>query len=154
MPPVTMRSAPTSTAGPGRSPKTSTASVTAKSGATPNATDAREAPASRIATVMKRFERPGAIAPASRNGSEAVERDAALDRRGHAQDGERRDLHEERADGSRNERRDERKADGDGHRAEERGRDEREEDGVHVRRVRARGGAARTRPPARRARSR
>ena len=43
--------------------------MTAKSGATPKATDAREAPASRIATVMKRFESPGAIAPASRNGA-------------------------------------------------------------------------------------
>ena len=64
-----MRSAPTSTACPGRSSNTATASVTANSGATPNATEALDEPASRIPKVMKRFEMPGAIAPATRNGS-------------------------------------------------------------------------------------
>ncbi len=43
--------------------------VTANSGAIPNATDARDDPASLIPTVMKRFERPGAIAPAITNGA-------------------------------------------------------------------------------------
>ncbi len=43
--------------------------VTANRGAMPNATDAREDPASLIPTVMKRFDTPGAIAPAIRNGA-------------------------------------------------------------------------------------
>ena len=62
---------------------------------------------------------------------ETVERDAALDRSGHAEDGEGRHLHEERGDGGGHEWRNEREAHGDRHRAEERGRDERERDGVH-----------------------
>ena len=69
-----MSRAPSSTAGPGRSSNTRTAIVTANSGAVPNATDARDEPASRMPTVMKRFESPGAIAPATRNGSEPLER--------------------------------------------------------------------------------
>ena len=68
IPPHTIRSAPRSTAASGRSSKATTAIVTAKSGAVPNATDARDAPASRIPSVMKTFESPGAIAPARRNG--------------------------------------------------------------------------------------
>ena len=64
-----MSTAPKSTAAPGRSPKPSTAIVTAKSGAVPNATEARDDPASRIPTVMNRLDSPGAIAPATRKGS-------------------------------------------------------------------------------------
>ena len=105
--------------------------MTANSGAMPNATDARDDPASRMPTVMKRFESPGAIAPASRNGAMPVEGDASLDRGRHAEDGEGRDLHEERADGSGHHRRDEREAHGHRHRAEERRRDERKQDGIH-----------------------
>ena len=105
--------------------------MTAKSGATPKATDALDEPASRIATVMKRFESPGAIAPARRNGTRPSSvtppwMAAATQRTANVAD-----LHEERADRRRHERRDEREAHGDGHRAEERGRDEREGDRVH-----------------------
>src|SRR6188472_93795 len=85
---------------------------------------------------------------------DARERHASLhDGRG-AEHRERRDLHEERADGGRYERRAEREADGDRHRSEERGRDKREEDSVHQparaetrrRNVAAAAGSARTIP--------
>ena len=62
---------------------------------------------------------------------QAVERHPPLDRSGDAEDAERRDLHEERANCGGHERRDEREAHGDGHRPEERRGNEREGDGVH-----------------------
>ena len=59
---------------PGRSSNTTTASMTANSGAITDATEALDAPASRIPNVMKSFEIPGRCAgdeerPAGRRAS-------------------------------------------------------------------------------------
>src|SRR5437764_1154460 len=53
------------------SPRKISASVTATSGAEPSTTDAREAPASRTASVTKSCAPPGESIPASRNGHAA-----------------------------------------------------------------------------------
>src|SRR5918992_3262458 len=64
-PATTTSTAPTARGHSSGSPRSAIASVAAKSGAVPTTTDAREEPASRIASVKSICETPGASSPAS-----------------------------------------------------------------------------------------
>ena len=69
--PPTIRTAPTISGQRTGSPRKTSAIVTDASGAEPRTTEARDAPASRIARVTSSWPTPGCIRPASRNGQAA-----------------------------------------------------------------------------------
>ena len=112
------------------SPRSTAAKVTAKSGAMPTVAEARDGPASRIASVKRTCETPGAENAGERERPDGGDVPVARDRGRDERDAERGDDGEERP-AERVVAAGERRPERDGHAAEERGRAEREDDGVH-----------------------
>ena len=118
------------------SPSSTTANVTAKSGAIPTVADVRDGPASRTASVKRICETPGPRIPASTNGQTAARSQSPTTAAARARR-RARAATVRSAPTSGSSPRASAGAQRDRHRAEERGRAEREHDGVHQRPPRA-----------------